>query len=916
MDAEVRERLGLLADGERSDAGSPPPTAATTSRPRPREVTGPIPPQLAISLFAAPATTSTRPDRRTFSWSDLVARFSNHERRRTKDGRGWSGATYRPGTTRSNANVVEWSVVGADIEHVTLDEVQQLREHLRGLGIAYAMYSTFGFDPVAPRVRVTIPLTRPVPAEQYPDVWRRANHHIFLGLNDPQTKDASRMLYEPAAPEDAAVLAEAGEGLALDWERLPPVPAVGPTKGASTKRGEDVGIGWATLEFIALGVPKGQQRGRALAATRALLAAGKSIEETAEKVWQGLQASECGDPNDPWTYEHALAFAEDLTRRDPTKLEKGASLILDMSDGGFYRRDTSVGDIKLKATVPAAYANGRAEAGPEGRPSTGDQAPAEPVTRSLVKPESETVVLDAEPRFERTEMGTSEMLIWLHGDDLRFCHPWSCWLAWDGRRFRRDLTGEARRRAKATIRKVYGIAGELEDDKKRHALVAWARQLEKAATVAAMLKLAESEPGIPILPDDMDADPFHFNVWNGTVDLRTGELRPHDRADRITKLAPVASDPRAECPTFLRFLERVLPDEEVRAFLRRAIGYSLTGDTSAQCLFFLYGSGANGKSTLLIVLLELLGEYGKQAAPDLLTHKSAERHPTELADLFGARLVTSVEVDEGKRLAETLIKQMTGGDRMKGRFMRADFFEWLPTHKLFLAANHRPTICGTDYAIWRRIHLVPFTVTIPEDERDRHLPVKLRAELPGILNWAIRGCLEWQRDGLGLPKAVKEATTEYRAEQDVLGDFIAERCVEDEQATVTAKALWDAWRGWCEQAGEQEGTQRSLGPRLGERGFEQARGAKGVRQWRGLRLRGPDEMASGDASGQGDAKRRGFPDERQATPSREEIGKSASQASPDPDASPDQSAEGLCSACRRILGSDELPCAYCRMEDE
>jgi putative DNA primase/helicase len=322
--------------------------------------------------------------------------------------------------------------------------------------------------------------------------------------------------------------------------------------------------------------------------------------------------------------------------------------------------------------------------------------------------------------------------------------------------------------------------------------------------------------------------------------------------------------------------------------------------------------GRQWEINLLAVLQEILGDYARQAAPELLTHKSRDRHPTELADLFGARLVTSVEVDEGKRLAETLVKQMTGGDRMKARFMRGDFFEWTPTHKLFLAANHRPVIRGTDYAIWRRIHLVPFEVTIPKEERDPQLPTKLLAEASGILAWAVRGCLEWQRGGLGVPKAVEDATAAYRAEQDVLADFLTECCILDPQASVTAKGLWDAWKSWCEQSGEREGTQRGLGLRLAERGFEQARGAKGVRSWRGLRLLGPDEGPSGDTYPSGDAERRGFPYENASHPHEEDIWKTASQASLGAQASPDDDRDTACWRCKRPLSTaSEYPCEAC-----
>jgi putative DNA primase/helicase len=451
-----------------------------------------------------------------------------------------------------------------------------------------------------------------------------------------------------------------------------------------------------------------------------------------------------------------------------------------------------------------------------------------------------------------TEMGNAERFVDQFRARARFCHPWGTWLPNDGKRWQRDQTGTVRRWAKQTHRAIYAEAAGVENDDQRQAIAKWAHLSEKSASVAATLKLAESEEGIPILPEQMDADPLLFNVENGTVNLRTGQLQPHNPLDYITKLAPVMFDPEASAPTFLAFLERILPDLDVRSFVQRAVGHSLTGDTSEQCLFFLHGVGANGKTTLLTALQAMMGDYARQAAPELLVSRGGDRHPTELADLFGARLVTSVEVDEGKRLAETLVKQMTGGDRMKARFMRADFFEWTPTHKLFLAANHHPEIRGTDYAIWRRIYLVPFTVTIPPAERDNKLPAKLAAELSGILNWAIGGCLDWQRNGLGVPPAVKDATEAYRAEQDVLADFLAEHCVIDPQAYAVAGVLYKVYIAWCEGSGMKPISSTAFGRRLTERGFRADKpriGGKQTRIWRGLGLATPTDDPSGTRSG-------------------------------------------------------------------
>jgi putative DNA primase/helicase len=277
-------------------------------------------------------------------------------------------------------------------------------------------------------------------------------------------------------------------------------------------------------------------------------------------------------------------------------------------------------------------------------------------------------------------------------------------------------------------------------------------------------------------------------------------------------------DEKATCPTWNKFLEQILPDIEVRTFIQRAIGYALTGSVAEQLIFFFHGTGANGKSTFTDIVLAMLGDYGQQAAPDLLM-ATKDMHPTAVADLLGARFVVSSEIEQGRRLNEALVKQLTGGDAIKARFMRMDFFQFTPTHKLFLHANHRPVIKGTDHAIWRRMRLVPFTVTIPDDQQDKHLVDRLRRELPGILKWAIRGCLDWQRDGLTRPAAVMQATSDYRADMDLLGAFIDEMCVIGDEMRASANDLFRSYSNWCDANGEHAGTQKAFGLALGERGY-------------------------------------------------------------------------------------------------
>lgn len=455
-----------------------------------------------------------------------------------------------------------------------------------------------------------------------------------------------------------------------------------------------------------------------------------------------------------------------------------------------------------------------------------------------------------------TDVGNAKRLILAHGARFRYVAAWGAWHVYDGRRWKRDSKGEIVEAAKDVARSLWAevaaAAGTVDKaadagmsevaeiaSRTRKALAAWASKSESANRIDAMVKLARTSPEVAVEPADLDPDPWLFNVANGTIDLRTGRLRAHRPQDMITKLSPVVYRPGAPCPEWVAFLERVIPDPEVRLFLQEVVGYAMVAVITEHILVFGYGVGANGKTTMLQALLTMSGDYGRQAEPDLLMARR-EAHPTGMADLMGARLVVSTEVDEGRRLAEATVKQLTGADRIKARFMRQDFFEFEPTHTLFLAANHRPVVRGTDHAIWRRLRLLPFTVTIPPEDQDHHLVDKLRAEMPGILAWAVEGCLRWQKSGLSMPKAVMAATEDYRVDMDVLGAYLDECCVVSEVAYVSSENLYRSYVEWCDANGEHALSQRRLGPALVERGFERRKhGAQRRWHWFGVGLLEP-----------------------------------------------------------------------------
>jgi putative DNA primase/helicase len=444
---------------------------------------------------------------------------------------------------------------------------------------------------------------------------------------------------------------------------------------------------------------------------------------------------------------------------------------------------------------------------------------------------------DLRDERNRTDAGAARALVALHGDDLRHVHG-AGWLWWSGRSWQYDRTGEVMARAKATADAMLRAAAFISDGSKA-AAASFAVKAMSEPHLRAMVTLAASEPGIPILSDSLDSDPWLFNVQNGTIDLRTGRLLEHQRETLITKIAGCVFDPTAAAPLWLAFLNRIMDGRlELVDFLRRTCGYILTGSVREQVLFFLYGKGDNGKSSFIGMLHDLIGDYGRQAPSDVLLAKRNDSHPTGIAGLQGARLVSAIEVDEGRRLAEGIVKQMTGGDRIAARYMRQDFFEFSPTFKIALACNYKPVIRGTDLAIWRRIRLIPFDVTIPTEERDKDLPDKLRAELPGILAWAVRGCLEYQREGLRPPPDVLAATDAYRADSDVLGEFIAEKCITGTDEWATKDEMFRAYATWCEASGENPVSKRRFGDRLSERdGIADNRDHNRGRYWIGVSLK-------------------------------------------------------------------------------
>ncbi len=439
-----------------------------------------------------------------------------------------------------------------------------------------------------------------------------------------------------------------------------------------------------------------------------------------------------------------------------------------------------------------------------------------------------------------TELGYARRLIQVYGDRLRYVPAWRRWLVWDGRRWVHDATGQAQRWAKVIARRLTTGAMAIEDEQKRKAAVSLARRGESAHAVAGALTLAGTEPGIVVTPDDLDADPFLLNCRNGTLDLRSGELRPHDPADLLTKVAGTEYHPDAAGQEWEKFLGRVQPEPQMRAYLARLIGQALEGRVTAHILPIFNGVGANGKTTFTGAMDAALGDYAGPADPGLLTARNFDAHPTGVADLFGLRLAVLHEFDQDRQLAEGTVKRLTGGDSVKARRMREDFWSFTPSHTFLMLTNHKPVVSGDDDGIWRRIKLVPWEVVIPEDERDEELGDKLALELDAVLAFLVRGYRDWHINGLGDPEQVTAATGSYRSESDAIARFLDQQCITGPHFHVKSSELFAAWSKWCASEGEEPGTQTSFSTTLVNRGFDKTK-TSGVMRWTGIGLQDSED---------------------------------------------------------------------------
>jgi putative DNA primase/helicase len=450
--------------------------------------------------------------------------------------------------------------------------------------------------------------------------------------------------------------------------------------------------------------------------------------------------------------------------------------------------------------------------------------------------------------FPRTDSGNAELFAAMYRDELRFDFGRGRWLIWVGHWWAEDHSARVLQMAKVAARKRHCVKGPSEDELQRE--VAWARISESRPRLEAALKIAESEPALVTIGRDWDANPWLLGTRNGVVDLQTGKLRAGSQSDYMTMHTDVTYDIAATCPLWLRFLNDIFSnDQELVEFVHRAVGYCLTGHTREQVCFLCYGAGANGKSTLLEVLRSVLGDYAHNLPFSAFELNARSAIPNDIAALPGRRFVTVLETNESAPLNEARLKLLTGSDPVTARFLYHEFSTFVPMAKFWLATNHKPPVTDDSPGFWRRIRLIPFLEQFVGTRADQHLMAKLKAESPGILRWAVEGCLQWQKKGLGIAAVVWAASEAYRAETDQVGAFLDDRYEIAPDATIPAGSLWDEYVGWTTENHERPLDRRVFSVRLEGKGFRKQRvGHDRTWTWFGLRIKPRGSLSTESAS--------------------------------------------------------------------
>ena len=784
----------------------------------------------------------------------------------------FSPVRYREGATRGNDGVGDVHAFVADLDGSTREDTDAMLDNLRARGLRFVGWTTWSHGVAKPNAwRVVVPLTAPVPAALWSRVWAAMNDELFKGKCDESTSDPARMHTLPARPE--ATLDASGA-----WVPTVPVEVVESDGGAPFDAGQ-----------LTVQAQLDEDRDRMEDEARMARARDARANESgtdrerraryAQTVLDGVVQDVASTPTGQGKRRNALmgaayrvgAFVQsgdldaDTAERELYAAAERNSYVADHSQhdardlilSGFRKAKPWDGLLAEREPPPRARPS-RAKLALATAPVLDDRAPAASPSQLTLDGGEEPVQPEI---FALTDTGNAERFARYCRRDARYSYALERWFVWDGTRWAEDSSGAVERMGKDVVRSIPAEAKGLPGDKWTAAMK-WAAHSERANSRANMLRLAQSEDGLQVKPEDMNRAKWLLNVENGTIDLRTGQLRPHDRADMLTNLAPVRYDPNAKAPVWEAFLARVLPDADVRGYMQRLFGYCLTGEVSEQIFPVLYGNGGNGKSTLIEAFQYVMGhDYAGTINPQALTPGNGREDDDErnALALFGKRLCVASETKDQRRLNEAFVKKITGGDTLRARWLYAEAFDFEPTHKILMLTNHKPQLVDTSEGLRRRLVLIPWTVKIEADERDPMLGAKLRAEAPGILAWMVRGCLEWQRvGGLRAPASIQAATEGYFHEEDPLAEFLQTRCVIGERELAGAKDVFEAYQDWAHDEDIPDADwlpQKAFGKALTGRGFERVRttvdGKPGRKAYRGIGIRNGHGQAS---RGAGDAK--------------------------------------------------------------
>lgn len=427
-------------------------------------------------------------------------------------------------------------------------------------------------------------------------------------------------------------------------------------------------------------------------------------------------------------------------------------------------------------------------------------------------------MIDKKHRF--TDQGNAELFSIKYGETVKFNHAMKKWIIWDGTRWTEDTSQQVLTLAADAIKTLLTDAQSCTDIEESRKISNWAGTSLGAYRLKSMLTLAQ--PLMTVKPEMFDTDKWKFNVSNGTIDLRTGKLLEHDKNNFITKMSPVVYVDGASSVLWLSFLNKIFDgDVELIKYMQKAIGYSLSGITREQCIFIMFGSGSNGKSTFISTILHIFGDYGTQTPTETLMIKKNDGIRNDIARLYGKRFVSASEGEKHHVLAESLVKQLTGEDTIAARFMYQEYFEFLPEFKVFLITNHKPKISGVDHGIWRRLRPIPFVIKIHEDEKGSELQNKLKAESSAILSWAIEGALLWQNEGLQIPSKVNDALKEYKADNDIIAEFMNSACIVSANSNIKKSILHDRYILYCSSIGIRPISLIAFGRALNDRGYRE-----------------------------------------------------------------------------------------------